>query len=332
MLLLGDSRTFFMLYRIVADAGLRAYHLDRDGALSRSRALPPALADAAAAAAAAADCVLATASPALNADADAGGDWCLAVNSSAASVVRSRRGLYEALLCLEREGAVVVERDMLAADLALSASTCLSIWPEASLQGSGADVVAALSQAVCEQVQLLGASFARCLLVVEGAPAFLAQVWAHAEGLYTAAEREGVALKLLTSSGPAKSEEVITRAAKSVSALLRGTDACVILPEQPSDRERALGAYPALNPFSAARLAAIDCPLQELLALDSCDQERLAEALPDVPASSLRLFYQQVASAGVRATTPHGTQPVSWTKRAANITKAVCRDQDAKAE
>lgn len=61
-------------------------------------------------------------------------EWCLAVNSSDASVLRSRRGLYEALLRLEREGAVVVERNMPAADLALSASTCLNIWPESSLQ------------------------------------------------------------------------------------------------------------------------------------------------------------------------------------------------------
>ena len=59
-LLLGDARTFFMLYRVVADAGLRAYQLDRDGALTRGGAPPAALAAAAAAAADAADCVLAT--------------------------------------------------------------------------------------------------------------------------------------------------------------------------------------------------------------------------------------------------------------------------------
>lgn len=58
----------------------------------------------------------------------------------------------------------------------------------------------------------------------------------------------------------------------SVSAALRGTDACVVLPEEPSDRERYLSSHPSLNPFSAARLAAIDCPLQELLALGACDQ------------------------------------------------------------
>lgn len=58
----------------------------------------------------------------------------MAVNSSSASLVRSRRSLYEAVLRLEREGALVVERNMPAADLALSASTCLSLWPESSLQ------------------------------------------------------------------------------------------------------------------------------------------------------------------------------------------------------
>lgn len=60
MLLLGDARTFFMLYRVVADAGLRAYQLDRDGALTRAHAPPATLAAAAAAAASAANCVLAT--------------------------------------------------------------------------------------------------------------------------------------------------------------------------------------------------------------------------------------------------------------------------------
>lgn len=59
---------------------------------------------------------------------------------------------------------------------------------------------------------------------------------------------------------------------RSVSAALRGTDACVLLPEKPSDRERGLSSFAALNPFSAARLAAINCPLQELLALDAADQ------------------------------------------------------------
>lgn len=156
-------------------------------------------------------------------------------------------------------------------------------------------------------------------------------------------------------------QEVVTCAARSVSAARRGTDACMVLPEEPSDRERYLGSYPALNPFSAARLTAIDCPLQELLELDACDQvsssdifamhlfrhwkaryahvmnhllamyarvpqkcqglknvratplqlkhpsffwqemvqERLVEALPDVPARCLHAFYQQLASTGV---------------------------------
>ena len=68
------------------------------------------------------------------------------------------------------------------------------------------DAVTALVEHVCEQLQLLSASFERCLLVVEGSPAFLAQTWARAEVLYVAAERADILLKLLTSSGPAKTE------------------------------------------------------------------------------------------------------------------------------
>lgn len=33
MLLLGDHRAFFTMYRAITDAGMRAYQLDRDGAL-----------------------------------------------------------------------------------------------------------------------------------------------------------------------------------------------------------------------------------------------------------------------------------------------------------
>ena len=77
---------------------------------------------------------------------------------------------------------------------------------------------------------------------------------------------------MVTYSSWRGAQEVVTCAARSVAAALRGTNACMVLPEEPSDRERYLASYPALNPFSAARLAAIDCPLQELLALDACDQ------------------------------------------------------------
>ena len=67
-------------------------------------------------------------------------------------------------------------------------------------------------------------------------------------------------------------QEVVTGAVRSVSAPLRGTEACVLLTEEPTDRERDLSSFAALNPFSAGWLAAIDCPLQELLALDAADQ------------------------------------------------------------
>ena len=62
--------------------------------------------------------------------------WCLVINVSADSLVRSRRSLHNALMQLEREGAIVVERHITCADLALSESTCCCIWTEQSLKVS----------------------------------------------------------------------------------------------------------------------------------------------------------------------------------------------------
>jgi len=64
------------------------------------------------------------------------------------------------------------------------------------LQGNGANAGAALVEHIQEQLQL----------VVEGSQGFLAQAWARAEALYATAERMGISLRLLTSSGPARTE------------------------------------------------------------------------------------------------------------------------------
>ncbi len=74
------------------------------------------------------------------------------------------------------------------------------------MQGTGANAGAALVEHIQEQLQLLAEGFARCLLVVEGSQGFLAQAWARAEALYATAERMGISLRLLTSSGPARTE------------------------------------------------------------------------------------------------------------------------------
>ena len=48
--------------------------------------------------------------------------------------MRMRRPLYEALLRLEAEGAAVVDRQLRAEDVALSAGACCCIWTEDSLK------------------------------------------------------------------------------------------------------------------------------------------------------------------------------------------------------
>ncbi len=65
---------------------------------------------------------------------------------------------------------------------------------------------------------------------------------------------------------------MLADAARSAAKTLCGTPACLILPEQPTEMERCLCSISALNPFSAARLAAIGCTVQDLLTLDHGDQ------------------------------------------------------------
>ena len=55
------------------------------------------------------------------------------VTTNPDSLIRSRRSHYEALLQLEQQSAVVVERNLAHVDLALSPSICLCAWTETQL-------------------------------------------------------------------------------------------------------------------------------------------------------------------------------------------------------
>lgn len=65
--------------------------------------------------------------------ADQSSDQPLLVTTDRHSPIRTRRSLYEALLQLEQQGVVVVERALSHVDVALSPSTCLCIWTEQAL-------------------------------------------------------------------------------------------------------------------------------------------------------------------------------------------------------
>jgi hypothetical protein len=60
-------------------------------------------------------------------------DRPLVVTTNPDCILRQRRSLYEALLQLEQQNAVVIERDLPYVDLVLSPSACLCIWTEEQL-------------------------------------------------------------------------------------------------------------------------------------------------------------------------------------------------------
>ena len=60
-------------------------------------------------------------------------DQPVVVTTNPSSLIRTRRSLYEALLQLEQQNKVIVERALQHVDVALSPSTCLCIWTEQEL-------------------------------------------------------------------------------------------------------------------------------------------------------------------------------------------------------
>ena len=57
----------------------------------------------------------------------------LVVTTNPDSLLRCRRSLYEAVLQLEQQSVVVVERHLAHVDLALTPSTCMCVWTEQQL-------------------------------------------------------------------------------------------------------------------------------------------------------------------------------------------------------
>lgn len=56
-----------------------------------------------------------------------------------------------------------------------------------------------------------------------------------------------------------------------------------------------LESFPSLNPFTAARLAALQCSMQQLLCSSPEDRQKLIQMVPDIPQHSLELFFKQAS-------------------------------------
>lgn len=69
----------------------------------------------------------------LFADVD-GDDQPLVITNNPQSVFRTRQSLYEAVLQLEKQDLIVVERRLEDCDIVLNASTCISLWTEEQIR------------------------------------------------------------------------------------------------------------------------------------------------------------------------------------------------------
>ncbi|KAK9915085.1 hypothetical protein WJX75_004552 [Coccomyxa subellipsoidea] len=314
VLLLGDHRAFFTMYRAITDAGLRAYQLDRDGALLKagmsslrcksnlrtswirtdldSRGIPCLSEESLCSD----NCALRqgqhpTKRPLNAADAQKhatpsvqsmGGSmpvcadndmstnsspWSLVINVSADSLVRSRRSLHNALMQLEREGAIV---------------------------GPAGSLPSILKERVGAQMAAVGLAYSTCILCFEGSKAFEPALLAYIEEVALLGKRSGVGLSVLTTTSPEETEAAVKTAVRT--GCVRGsTSLAEQLTEAPSPRAAFLESFPSLNPFTAARLAALPCSMQQLLCSSPEDRQKLIQMVPDIPQHSMELFFKQAS-------------------------------------
>jgi hypothetical protein len=80
-------------------------------------------------------------------------------------------------------------------------------------------------------------------------------------------------------------------------AAARRDASLVMLNERASPQASFLESFPCINPFTAARLTALPCSLQQLLCCSPAEQEQLIHTLKDVPEGSLRLLFRLAAEA-----------------------------------
>ncbi|KAL0033852.1 hypothetical protein WJX77_007687 [Trebouxia sp. C0004] len=164
----------------------------------------------------------------------------LVVTTNADCLLRRRRSLYEAVLQLEQQNAVVIERDLPYVDLKLAE---------------------------------------------------------HLSKLYAMARHSGLSLQYFFTSSQAMTQEVISCVASTFLTELQAPSSNVSAPlaleDNPSASEVMLTSFPSLNPMSAARIISLGCSLSELFSLSTEEQKQLADKLPDIPSIGLDLFFQQ---------------------------------------
>ncbi|CAL8468858.1 g8399 [Coccomyxa elongata] len=207
--------------------------------------------------------------------------WCLVVNSSPDSLVRSRRQLHNMLMQLERAGAAVIDRHMSCADLALS--------------GPAGSLPSILRERVGAQLALLGMAYSKCILCFEGSKVFEPAILACIDEVAVLGKRCGVGLSILITASPEETEIAISTAVRTAGKG-SSTTTGVAVPEIPSPHAAFLESFPSLNPFTAAKLAALPCSLQKLLCRTPEEQEHLSQLLPEVPQRIIKLFFKQAAS------------------------------------
>ncbi|GAB2265209.1 hypothetical protein Dimus_000277 [Dionaea muscipula] len=172
-------------------------------------------------------------------------------------MIISRRSTYQSILAMEKDGAQVVERDLvLPVDIIISASMCLA-WYDCGNIGKKATMPDEASSSIPLCVDNIAANvltslsfaFSSCILVFEGESSFLDTIMESSDVLYAAVASLGIDLQIFFSYSSELAEEIILSCIRSGTKSTKGL--LPKLPESETLAESFLTKFPSINPLIA---------------------------------------------------------------------------------
>ncbi|OAE30513.1 hypothetical protein AXG93_424s1060 [Marchantia polymorpha subsp. ruderalis] len=206
-----------------------------------------------------------------------------------------RRGLYQKILCLEKNNIQFVEREFrLPVDLVLSPATCLVIYTWQILQKLVQKVDSkqiSLRNEIETILKAISFSYQNCILIFEGPTDFTSAVLDVLCDIQAIAIFFGLHVQWFTSDGLEVTDKIVMKSIEAArqSKLLEAYPA---MTEAPTIAEAFLTEFPSVNPLTAHAVLSSGCPLRTFFSVTLDQQFALVEGF-GVPKHSLELFKAQ---------------------------------------
>eukprot|EP00884_Botryococcus_braunii_P007148 jgi/Botrbrau1/16434/Bobra.0142s0032.2 len=225
---------------------------------------------------------------------DSDWQWALILTQDRESPVQNLPELKNAILGLEKAGAMVAERYSPHCDIALSTNLCLKIL--LVTEGTSVDEVL---RTLLEKMELVSRSFAAGTFFLQASPPVARAVSINSGRIHTFARFLDFRLQLCVTTSASELKGLLMEVLKvhgtGQSTCHRARDEAEGFFEPPTDAEAFLSKFPSLNPFTAFHLARLSYNIRTLTSLFSSRPLDLSQFPSHLPARALRNFAEDLA-------------------------------------